>query len=674
MYFVLSIGFAIASCQPPYPHEVTVVLQQAGSHREELEKAILYYKRENPDSLKLKATYFLISHMSLHRTQGSDLKDIYDSALFNHLAHLPDSTIANLSFNHPLVNLLIDSLNTRYGSLSMLFLEEEADISTVSASYLINHIDHAFAAWKNRSWAKQYDFTQFCEYILPYRIANEPLEDWQSPMIKKFAWLSDSLGKNPSVEDVCLLINRHLQLTANVGFSQYPIAQPLSTMQKGRMGTCLEQVNLAIFAMRTQGLAVAYDFTPLYANYHSGHGWNALITPSGKSYSFMGTFRDFSQHYLWWKAAKVYRKMYSVQQEFPVSIVGKKSVPSLFKETTLKDVTKEYFPVSDIKVKLPSDKIKECKVAYICTFSDRQWYPIHWGRIDGDYTVTFNNMGRGHQITDTTIVPVADDLLYYTQINEGKGIVYTPMLYVDQQLQPVGPAMILFLDGSIKYLHPDTTHRQTLVLQRKYPETLRKRKWREHMVDGVFQGANQVDFSDAEDLFTILQPPNEHAVEIELTPKKKFRYVRFQMKNDTINSIAEFAFYGSNNRLLKGKLIHKGRFSLDGLLEGAVDGEPLTFAEGVSEMNYIGWDLLQPESVEKLTYLARNDGNAIQIGDRYELFFWDQEWISLGQVKADTTFLRYSNVPTNALFWLHNLDRGREERIFTYENSKQVWW
>lgn len=30
--------------------------------------------------------------------------------------------------------------------------------------------------------------------------------------------------------------------------------------------------------------------------------------------------------------------------------------------------------------------------------------------------------------------------------------------------------------------------------------------------------------------------------------------------------------------------------------------------------------------------------------------------------------------PSNALFRLRNLTRGKEERIFTYDNGEQVWW
>jgi hypothetical protein len=41
---------------------------------------------------------------------------------------------------------------------------------------------------------------------------------------------------------------------------------------------------------------------------------------------------------------------------------------------------------------------------------------------------------------------------------------------------------------------------------------------------------------------------------------------------------------------------------------------------------------------------------------------------------ADSDVLLYENAPLNGLFLLRNLTIGVEERIFTYENGKQVWW
>lgn len=60
----------------------------------------------------------------------------------------------------------------------------------------------------------------------------------------------------------------------------------------------------------------------------------------------------------------------------------------------------------------------------------------------------------------------------------------------------------------------------------------------------------------------------------------------------------------------------------------------------------------------------------------YELFYWDNDngWLSAGKQHSLKNYLIYRNMPNNTLFWLRNLDKGKQERIFTYENNKQVWW
>ena len=69
-----------------------------------------------------------------------------------------------------------------------------------------------------------------------------------------------------------------------------------------------------------------------------------------------------------------------------------------------------------------------------------------------------------------------------------------------------------------------------------------------------------------------------------------------------------------------------------------------------------------------------HDSNEVIPGDDYELFYWNDEWCSLGRKTAGHDTLVYVEVPKNALLWLHNHTQGKEERIFTYENGKQIWW
>ena len=65
------------------------------------------------------------------------------------------------------------------------------------------------------------------------------------------------------------------------------------------------------------------------------------------------------------------------------------------------------------------------------------------------------------------------------------------------------------------------------------------------MVGGVFQGANQADFSDAVALYTVTaQPASGVFTSVNVTNSAAFRYVRYLAPNSSWGNVAELQFYG----------------------------------------------------------------------------------------------------------------------------------
>lgn len=107
----------------------------------------------------------------------------------------------------------------------------------------------------------------------------------------------------------------------------------------------------------------------------------------------------------------------------------------------------------------------------------------------------------------------------------------------------------------------------------------------------------------------------------------------------------------------------------------AFDHDLMSIADPQQKDYWVGLDLEQPCRLDKLVYYPRNDDNFIVIGEVYELFYCDKgDWHSLGIMTAESGELVNENVPGNALYLLKNRTKGKEERIFTYENDRQVWW
>ncbi|RME19531.1 MAG: hypothetical protein D6800_14150, partial [Candidatus Zixiibacteriota bacterium] len=64
----------------------------------------------------------------------------------------------------------------------------------------------------------------------------------------------------------------------------------------------------------------------------------------------------------------------------------------------------------------------------------------------------------------------------------------------------------------------------------------------------------------------------------------------------------------------------------------------------------------------------------LSAGTVYDLFYWDDGWQKVGEKTAGTAPLAFNNVPDSGLYWLVAKDSNREERIFTIEQGRQVWW
>ena len=151
-------------------------LQQAGENRAEMEKVLAHFK-DDPDPLKYRAAKFLIENMPYHYTYEGDAVEAYDSAYLQMADEpLPDR---NQFFKE------------RTDSIRFTDKRFAIDIQSVKADYLIRAIDDACDTWRSSSWQDDYDEDLFFNYVLPYRILNEPLSDWRAAIAKEHPYLTE---------------------------------------------------------------------------------------------------------------------------------------------------------------------------------------------------------------------------------------------------------------------------------------------------------------------------------------------------------------------------------------------------------------------------------------------------------------------------------------------------
>ena len=81
--------------------------------------------------------------------------------------------------------------------------------------------------------------------------------------------------------------------------------------------------------------------------------------------------------------------------------------------------------------------------------------------------------------------------------------------------------------------------------------------------------------------------------------------------------------------------------------------------------------LKEPQVVTRVRMAPKSADNGIQRGDRFQLLYWDGDWKSVGAARAEHEYVTFRQVPAGKLYWLRNLNRGKEELPFVLDNDEQ---
>ena len=645
-YLLVSLCF---SCSKKHNY-LEDALCLAGDNRPELEQVLTHYKQNPEDSLKYRATVFLIENMPEHYSYTGEKLDSFriivrDFALRN------DYPVTNPFIRTVLISLFEDV----YQIPSFGNLEKVYDINVITAEYLIENIELAFEAWEQALWKDSVSFSDFCEQILPYRTGNEPLENWRRKYNDTFRPVLDSLLKNNDIVEAGKLLYDTIYNLRWIFDNQISdeCFGALGLLEC-RLGDCLLLADFATFVFRSLGIPSGIDCILQNPDMlYQKHYWNYLKNPSGKTIPFelYLTAPEHEAGKINRKKGKVYRTFYNKQPSSIALQYKEEKLPGILNDARIFDVSSEYFEGAAVEFEIP-EKHKPATLLYLGVFNNKSWIPI-------------------------TCSPILQGKAVFRYLEPG--IAYQALYYQDEQIIPFSVPFVTLEEGETYFLNPDNNHLLSMQIDRKYTMPVWFEMFKHRSVGGLFQGANKSDFSDAVTLFTTKKELNMYYQSVKINNPKKFKYLRYYSAPDSHCNMAEIQFFNGKEELT-GKVI-----GTDGSSEHTVkksryavfDKDPVTYFDSIlPDSAWVGLELDTPSVVTEIEYLYRNDDNGIREGDIYELFYFSVYGLmSLGRrtgIKNGTLY--YENVPSNALYLLHNHTRGREERIFTYENGKQVWW
>lgn len=589
-------------------------LEMAGDNRHQLEAVIEHYK---DDPQKREAAVWLIANMPGHAVMWSEgIQAFADSVM-------------NRSLPQERANELWDSLRNISAHAVKL-----KDIETVNAGFLIDNIDRAFDAWINSQWHSEVNFETFMKYILPYRVDNELLRTgWRDSLARTYLPI---VSEAKTAKEAFEKIRKHINSAKRKGKYDFPYVMDAVALRNHYSGVCLERCVLLASACRALGLPVAIDNCGKWANYSdNSHTWVALVLDDG-TYTIVdddsvarknniidaSTFplrQSMSDGYPYTpefrkRLVKVWRQTYDLHTVRPLpEFKGEEG--TRLSSPRLVDVSADYGITGTVGIVTTGD----IDDVWLCTRSlSSGWIPQAHAKVD-------RNVARFD--------------------NVGDSVVMLPMTVADGKERPVGLPFYLN-DGAKIEIRPDTSCLLTATFTRKYPINAGWLNRYSQIPGARLEGCGNRDFVSTDTLFTIQQVPVFYN-SATITSRRPYRYFRIIADLPSYANMDRFNIYDKAGNLISSESWGKKKFI----------------------------DLGKPARIGRIEYFPWNDGNFVVPGHEYELAFWNYDhWQTIGRQLSAGYELTFDNIPAGALLLLHDLTGGKEERPFTLQNGRQIWW
>jgi hypothetical protein len=429
LVIVLFTAFTgISRGQIVYPKGVERVLTKAGSNRPELEKVILYCKKTN-DPFKLRAAYFLIENMDIHYSRDYYWENAAGKRLvFNELDYA-DLSSAMIAFNK------IRDANP--GLHPHAFKSD--DIKTIHAGYLIKTINEAFSTWRQSRSYKHLAFDNFCEYILPYRLSVEPLQDWRQIYNKRYHWIEQK-QETDGLKSVLNYLGSDCKSWFSNSFSWGVKKEPLPRLGALQLllrkkGPCEDICDLVSFTLRSQGIPSSLEFVPYWATASDSHFMNAAFDENMKALPIDAGTTPVDRPLLR-EPSKVLRITYSKQAGTLASKEPQSNIPPGFlRNLNYIDVTSHYWTTTQVVCPIFA-QANPPAITYACVFNSLDWKPTWWTKTTRNKSI-FSDMS--------------------------KGVVYLPAFYQNNQIKPAGYPLAVGYHHQ-QLLRPNTLDKRSVVI------------------------------------------------------------------------------------------------------------------------------------------------------------------------------------------------------------------
>jgi len=296
------------------------------------------------------------------------------------------------------IQALWNAMQEEYGAIRFARSKIERDVNTVSLSELVDTIHLALEVRHTVPWASAYSWAIFLDYILPYRVSQEPVDSWRHFFMDRFHSYITPPFPYHKIQDVAQVINQAISriFIFDPGYHFHPTDQSFTQMLERKAGRCEDMTNFATYALRSVGIAATSDYVPFWGHAGNNHAWNVILFPSGGTQAFMGCDGSMDPPFLPKLIPKVYRKTFHTH--LPPSLIKAvlaTPLPRQLRFLHYLDVTSEYTHTTRICVTL-NNPLSQGDMLLLTVFNNGTWQPVSAQYItETMHHICFNKVGTG---------------------------------------------------------------------------------------------------------------------------------------------------------------------------------------------------------------------------------------------------------------------------------------
>jgi len=151
------------------------------------------------------------------------------------------------------------------------------DLAVMDYDTFMDNLRLAYEARETFIYASEISLEDFFHYVLPYRVSQEPVENWRGFFFEK---AKELVSDAATIEEAALAINKWADEVVGFKPTQRRDQGPFETLKSG-YGRCEEMMIFYIDACRAASVPARQAWTPYWAHCDNNHAWTEVMTEDG---------------------------------------------------------------------------------------------------------------------------------------------------------------------------------------------------------------------------------------------------------------------------------------------------------------------------------------------------------------------------------------------------------